>query len=551
MKKTFIYTAAIASMVLALASCEKEPSNINEPKDGMRLHVVSNDIQTKAQQTSTNRIVSETIDLSEGDVNLFFTAVEEDNLGNEFLMEPQTKGTVITTANFAGERSDDFRLWLTTDGNSTYVEAGNSAHTLGAKDVPAILKDDYWYAMYSAGSEEYSNYIHWPEDSENAINFWCWSGATNATNLAIAEDGSKMSFDYTDASTTASAQKDLLFAYAGGKTEPSTKGNIDIHFYHALSAVQFCVGNIDESITITNIKVKNVYNKGVGSFIPSGACSNPGTDVSKDKTTGAKDTFNSDVTSLFDWAADESSMADYETGTISSNNTNETEFGTPFGTESASTFFFMPQNIADIEIEISIARDNNGTTATMKKKVTLGSVKYDSGVIPEWKAGKIYRYTISGAGEVAVGVAEDLTIVDATDNTISEKKNVKGENTGNISAYIRAAVVGNWYNDAHQIVAPFNSSSVLPTTLKDGWFSVAENYSEANCNVLFYYYNTAIEPGAKTSTNLIESYTKANAGAAPIEGAHLELNIIMQAIDSREGKETVAEMWGIDASKLN
>ncbi|MCQ2163619.1 MAG: fimbrillin family protein [Bacteroidales bacterium] len=547
MKKTFIYTAAIASMVLALASCEKEPGTINEPKDGMRLHVVSNDIQTKAQQTSTNRIVSETIDLSEGDVNLFFTAVEEDNLGNEFLMEPQTKGTIITTANFADERSGDFHLWLTRGGNQTYFEADGDK---GAKDVPVILKGDSWYAMYEAGNESYGNYIHWPSVAGTKLDFWCWSGAENAKNIEITSDGKNMTFDYADNSSTASAQKDLLFAFAGNQTEPSTKGDVDIHFFHALSAVQFCVGGLDKGVKITDIKLTGVKNSGRGAYVPSGKCTIPGTDISKDMTSGEKDVLNGNtVENLFVWTEVAGSKT-YSTGTIGRNNTSTATQYDPIGDEATSTFFFVPQDIKDIEIEISVTSSNGSQTNTLKKKIGLGSVSYET--MKAWKAGKIYRYTISGSGEVKVAVAEKLDGVDVVGGSTSEitttKAAVSGLNNGTLKSYIRAAVVGNWYNEAGQIVAPFNSSSVLPTTLADGWFSVAEG-SDANCNVLFYYYKDAVEPGAQTATNLIESYTKANA--APIAGAHLELNIIMQAVDARDGKAAAAEAWKIDASKLN
>lgn len=547
MKKTFIYTAAIASMVLALASCEKEPSNINEPKDGMRLHVVSNDIQTKAQQTSTNRIVSETIDLSEGDVNLFFTAVEEDNLGNEFLMEPQTKGTIITTANFGTERATDFNLWLTQDG-LTYSETGAPKT---AEKIPAVLKGDYWNAMYTKGSEAYSNYAHWT--TGKALDFWCWSGIDNNDVLNpdyTAGQSPRMYFKY-EAKATAKDQSDVLFAYAGNQSEPSTKGDVDIHFFHALAAVQFCVGGLDEGVKITNIKLSGVKDSGKGTFIPSGSCINEGTDISKDKTSGDKDTFSGNVEDLFTWEdLGTTTTKEYSTGSISANNTSTATQYDPIGDEATSTFFFVPQDIKDIEIEISVTSSNGKQTNTLKKKIGLGSVNYDT--MSAWKAGKIYRYTISGSGEVKVAVSEKLDGVDVvggSTNEITKKENVSGLNNGTIKSYIRAAVVGNWYNEAGQIVAPFNSSSVLPASLANGWFSVKEG-NDANCNVLFYYYENAVEPGAKTSTNLIESYTKANAGEAPIAGAHLELNIIMQAVDARDGKDAAAAAWGNVASKL-
>lgn len=510
----------------------------------MRLHVVSDDVQTKSAAASSNRIVSETIDLSEGDINLFFCAVEEDNLGNEFLKGPATKGEIITSANFAEKSNGQFNLWLTMGGNQTYTGEGKEA-----KNIPAVLKGDYWTAMYNTSSEDYSNYAHWP--AEKNLDFWCWSGAAKASNIDITSDGKQMTFDYADDSSKASEQSDLLFAYAGDKSEPSTKGDVDIHFFHALSAVQFCVGGLDKGVSITNIKLTGVKNSGRGAYVPSGKCTIPGTDISKDMTSGDKDILEgSTVENLFVWT-NVTGNKEFSTGAISTNNTSEATKYDPIGDEATSTFFFVPQDIKDIEIEISITSSNGKQTSTLKKKIGLGSVSYET--MPAWKAGKIYRYTISGSGEVKVAVAEKLDgedVVGGSTSEITTKAAVSGLNNGTIKSYIRAAVVGNWYNEAGQIVAPFNSSSVLPTTLADGWFSVAEG-SDANCNVLFYYYKNAVEPGEKTATNLIENYTKANAGTAPIAGAHLELNIIMQAIDARDGRAAAAEAWKIDAGKLN
>ena len=551
MKRFFTYATAIASMILVLASCEKDPQeDFDAPKGAMKLQVVSDNIDTKssASSSSANRVVDDLVDLSENGVNLFLSAVEEDNLDNPFGDEPATKGTIVTTENFSTERVDDFHIWLTTGGSNTYVESGNSTYPQGAGDALGILKsDDYWYAMYTKGSEAYDNYIHWPS---SALNFWCWSGASKSDlSLKVADDGKSMSFSYANTEATAANQKDLLFAYANSE-EPSTKGNVGIHFYHALAAVQFCVGGLDDGVKITNIKLTGVKNSADGVYSPSGSCTNAGTDISKDAKEGNKDTFSGDVTTLFGWTITGSETTDYTTGAISDENnsaikdatgtqTNKyTEFGT---TEGACTFFLIPQALGD-NIKIELTAECNGTY-TLAKSVTLGTAK-----ISEWKAGKIYRYTISGCGgDVDVDVEETLDGVDVIGGkkeSITTKEDVYGLNDGNVKTYIRAAVVGNWYNDANRIVAPFSSSSIVSSAaLPEGWFA-AQDASKAATNILFYYYEDAVEPGAKTSTALIEEYTKSNA-EAPIDGAHLEINIIMQAIDARGGTTDAASAWGV------
>ncbi|MBQ0149804.1 MAG: hypothetical protein KBT08_04210 [Bacteroidales bacterium] len=521
MKKTFIYTAAIASMVLALASCEKEPSQTLSPKGAMSLSVVANDIATKAQASASNIVYGETIDLSTDEFNLFLSATEEDNNTNAIINEPLTKGTIITTENFEAQRSSDFNVRLTNAGTTSLYKENVKAVTSGQNNVWEIKQGD--------------EYVFWPEEN-GAIDFWCWSG-NNASNYTVVPASGDlpiaMTFNYEDKSATASEQSDLIFAHSGNQTESANaNGNVGIHFYHALAAVQFCVGNLDEGVTVKNITIKGVKNSGTCAYVPEGFC----VDENGNRiitTSSTADHYSGDVSDLFVWYVDDESTTNFTTGGLSSKNTNASEFGTEFGGDAVSTFFFVPQQIMDLTFEMTIT---NGTTERVVKHTFAGKVGLD--IISSWKAGKIYRYTISGTG---VSVKVDETVTGSVD-AITAKSAVKGENNGAKTAYIRAAVVANWYNDKGQIVAPLDASK-MPTMSKNKWFS-AEEGSETGCNVLFYYYQDPVDPSQKTSTALIESYTKENAGAAPKAGAHLEMNIIMQAVEAEADKASVKAAWG-------
>lgn len=95
------------------------------------------------------------------------------------------------------------------------------------------------------------------------------------------------------------------------------------------------------------------------------------------------------------------------------------------------------------------------------------------------------------------------------------KTNVSITNTGTVYAYIRVAVVGNWYKNGN-IVAPHTVDLGTPA----GWTKSGE-----------YYYHTApVAPGADTST-LIGSYTPTRPEGVPTD-AHFEMNIICQAIQA-------------------
>ena len=96
------------------------------------------------------------------------------------------------------------------------------------------------------------------------------------------------------------------------------------------------------------------------------------------------------------------------------------------------------------------------------------------------------------------------------------KTNVSITNTGNVYAYIRVAVVGNWYNAAGNIIAPHTVDLGTP----DGWTKSGG-----------YYYHTApVAPGKDTST-LIDSYKPTRPEGVPTD-AHFEMNIICQAIQA-------------------
>ena len=109
------------------------------------------------------------------------------------------------------------------------------------------------------------------------------------------------------------------------------------------------------------------------------------------------------------------------------------------------------------------------------------------------------------------------------------KSNVQIKNTGTTDAYIRVAIVANWYEDG-MIVAPHTVD--LGTPLPDGWVLGADGY---------YYYTSVVHAGESTE-ELIDSY---NAPTSPTKfpNAHLEMTIIAQAVQATPS--TVFDsVWG-------
>lgn len=100
------------------------------------------------------------------------------------------------------------------------------------------------------------------------------------------------------------------------------------------------------------------------------------------------------------------------------------------------------------------------------------------------------------------------------------KNNVKIKNTGYTDAWIRATVVANWCDSDGNVVAP--------------WTDDINNYNTTQWtegNDGYYYYKETVAAQGFTA-NLFNNYTP---GTAPVEGAHLVMTIVCQAVQSNLG----------------
>ena len=106
------------------------------------------------------------------------------------------------------------------------------------------------------------------------------------------------------------------------------------------------------------------------------------------------------------------------------------------------------------------------------------------------------------------------------------KKNVTITNTGIASGYVRAAIVGYWLR-SEDIMIPWSVDD--ETT---GKLTILDKVEWGNHWVKgtdgYFYYKQVLERGQQTYP-LFESYTL-TAGAAPVEGALLEINILAQIV---------------------
>lgn len=116
----------------------------------------------------------------------------------------------------------------------------------------------------------------------------------------------------------------------------------------------------------------------------------------------------------------------------------------------------------------------------------------------------------------------------------SVKKDVKVKNTGDVEAYIRAAVVVTWQNDAGEVypTAPVEGTDYTVSYPGNVWVKHTDGY---------YYYTSTVAPNE--STGILLTDCKPVEGKAP-DGYHLVVEILAQAIQANP-EDAVKEAWGV------
>lgn len=119
------------------------------------------------------------------------------------------------------------------------------------------------------------------------------------------------------------------------------------------------------------------------------------------------------------------------------------------------------------------------------------------------------------------------------------KDNVQVQNTGDVEAYIRAAVVVTWQDDSGNVypTAPVEGTDYTVTYPGNGWVKHTDGY---------YYYTSPVAAGA--STGILLTDCKPVEGMTP-EDYHLVVEILASAIQSKPAN-AVTEAWGVDPTTL-
>lgn len=136
----------------------------------------------------------------------------------------------------------------------------------------------------------------------------------------------------------------------------------------------------------------------------------------------------------------------------------------------------------------------------------------------------------------------------------TEKNNVTVKNTGTTSAYIRVAIVANWYDSTGNIVSPYR---IVPDW--EGFSGLpGSNWKyqrSTDSNSMYYFYYTKAVPAGQTISDYLFTSFDVSKVQKPENADHLEMVIISQAVQADgvtdDGTKAVIDAWGIDPSTLN
>lgn len=287
--------------------------------------------------------------------------------------------------------------------------------------------------------------------------FFAYANAEDCgANFSVLQDA-KMQILLYNVEREASKHKDVLLGYYKGIGEKNEDGDnvVPLEFFHPLSAVSFKMGNIEGVQKINSIVISGVYY--------TGYCSQG-------------------YSSRFSWNQEACLVDPSITFTLDLQETTTGTDGTLGG--DGGHFMFIPQEFSkdqSLTIKVTVTR-TGGAEDTFYGKIESGS----------WEAGKHYVYTL-GDNLPVFSIGDDTTIT----------------NESAFAAYVRAAVVGNWYDVTDHIVAPWDQSF----SAGSGWTKRADG---------FWYYNTRVAAGESTSS-LMSNLTK-----PPKEGETLKYRILVQ-----------------------
>ena len=280
----------------------------------------------------------------------------------------------------------------------------------------------------------------------------------------------------------ATKQPDLIVAITPNQSKQETA--VPLRFHHALTAIVFKMGKVEEGTTIQSISLTNLRSSGTCTFAATGS---------------------NDV--QFTWsnhAGEESYVQNVNKADVKQDD--------PL-THDQTTFLVVPQDItSETAINVKFKIEGRGEY-NLSCKLNPGGT--NPTIISTFQPDTKYTFTLSLAEEI------QITVDDKEEGQV--KKDVQIQNTGLAYGWIRAVINGYWVNkNTRVIVAPWKET--------DGTFVRAANWNKywaKDPDTGIYYYKQVVPSGDFTQP-LFDTYTL--KATAPQVDAVLELNVAAQII---------------------
>ena len=526
--KPYFKLIIVPAVLLALAACEKEPGESTLPESAtvVPFNLSGDSVVTKS--TDGTQVASYAI----GDVDEVegLALVETVSSLDEMFApaEIATKGAPVYNENFDDLYSS--QLYATAyepkTGSAQLTDPWGSG--LGSHGTVKLEKTGELKYKFDYGS------LAWPAE-EKLMYFLQASDATKSLSPAFYADGS-IQFDYTDpgyvSGTTitnaAASQTDVLFA---SKVISKSGSASTITMYHALTGVKFQFGNeAYEGVTtrITKVTIKGIASQGHCTITPADGSKSSACSVWSNL--GQEVTYSQTFSGVVDYAkGDGSNFAD----SFYDGKNNLKNLGKKDGSE---ILMMVPQVLDKVELVVDFTLQKGEEAARSYQR----SVKLSS----TWKAGELHTYKLT-VNKVEVSVEDKVN----AEKTV--KSDVATRNTGNVTAYLRAAYTIAWFY-GYDTAEATQATAVAPYEGKGVFADFSEDWIKGNDG--FYYYKYPVMPGQLTNSPLFKTFTAPEeADEAPFSGGHLEMKILLQGVQFDEGKAKVANAWGsfVDVSKLS
>ena len=464
---------------IALA-CHEDKYIIDQPTGNIGFRIVSDG------ETASRSVADSRIDIDGQELSLVWSV--EENTGSL----PVSEATESRGIPFGPY--DDDKLITSIYTTAIYPEGTGGKLYFQDEEVSVIPGKDEQGNFEGSGTSGH----FWPEES---LSFFAYAFSDNPQSdnrQTIApkferKDSKcigRFSYSLPAAATgdapkkDASAQPDVVFAITPDWAKDY--GPVKLVFHHALSAIVFKVGNMPSGINLESIAISGVY--------ASGSCTMTGI-VSEDEPL--------DIS--FEWACTDDQTFVYTEsleGVMP-----EIGIGTQMGGAEA-TFMMLPQTMSD-DTKLVFTFSVGG------KKYELEKSFKEVGVT-EWKADHKYTFTIGLLDDI------DVKVEDMVDGLV--KNNLTIQNTGIVTGYIRAAIVGYWKNAEGVIEAPWSPDN------GEGKFEKAADWGDHwKKGTDGFYYHLQPVGGNEFTAKLFEKYELNNVSEQN-KDLILEISIVAQII---------------------